>query len=229
DGQERLLSYGTTAHPNILAGTVVLMYLWILAKNKNLYFKLLLLPVSILLFLTQSWSASIALAIGVLILYKPKIASVNILRTILWISLVIPFVIPFINLGDQQPSISRRVGLMDIALNMVESHPLIGVGLNNFTAVMEEYGSSQEFVRFIQPVHNSFWLYIAETGVVGIIFFWRLSKKYLRHCSLRPLALSLIPILSLDHYLTTNQTGILILVFFLAATTRKKAIHSRQE
>lgn len=225
-GEERLLAYGTTAHPNILAGISILLLLFILSQRKQAYFKSLLVPVITVLFLTQSWSATFALIIGLLALYLPKIFKMNIVITIIWICLVIPFFMPFLNYGSGNYSISRRVGLMDAALKMIESKPLFGVGLNNFTVVLEEYSTPQEFVRFVQPVHNSLWLYLAETGVVGLLLFWRICKKCMRYFRLKPVALALIPLLSLDHYLTTNQTGLLMLTIFICAVI---TLHTKEE
>ncbi len=98
---------------------------------------------------------------------------------------------------------------------MILHQPLLGVGLNNFTAEVEKYNRSDEVVRFVQPAHHVGVLWFADTGILGlcIVAFLALKKIQLRKY-VTPLCI-LFPILTLDHYLLTQQTGLLLTLFSL--------------
>jgi len=56
-------------------------------------------------------------------------------------------------------------------LRMVGTHPFLGVGLNSFETVVEDYDPTT-MSRYKQyPVHNIFLLELAETGVFGAAAF----------------------------------------------------------
>jgi Tol biopolymer transport system component/O-antigen ligase len=68
--------------------------------------------------------------------------------------------------GHFTEEVDSRRELNDIAGEMIDDHPVTGVGLNNFELVMgpyEKYG----IIFFNNPVHNLYLLYLAETGIVG--------------------------------------------------------------
>ncbi|MCL4267171.1 MAG: O-antigen ligase family protein [Anaerolineae bacterium] len=64
-----------------------------------------------------------------------------------------------------------RLETFEVAVRMVERHPLTGVGLNNYLTVGPIYGMSVRFVQFGRPVHNQFLLAAAETGIIGLLIF----------------------------------------------------------
>src|SRR5262245_3511576 len=81
-------------------------------------------------------------------------------------------------------SIEFRQSENDVALAMFADHPLTGVGLNNYSLHIAEYGSElawaldytdvavkQVRVRFIAAPQNGFLLPLAETGVGGLAAF----------------------------------------------------------
>jgi Tol biopolymer transport system component len=66
--------------------------------------------------------------------------------------------------------VTSRYQLNDVAGQMFNAHPLIGVGLNNFQPVMGPY--EQSGVIFIDnPVQNLYLLYLSETGLIGAAGF----------------------------------------------------------
>lgn len=239
-GVQKILPYGTTAHPNILAGILVVFSLFQLnralseKKYKRVNLVLLFLSISTIL-LTQSLSALLALTIGfatIVFAKKTKkhislkgigalyIASNLLIITILAFSLFKP------NYGDT--STYRRAFLNDAAINMTANNLLTGVGLQNFTAHVEQYSSSREVVRFVQPAHNVFLLFISETGLLGITIALALLIPLLRKkvtIQHPEYLLALIPLLALDHYLITMQSGILLffLCFLLSEFTSSKS------
>jgi hypothetical protein len=113
-------------------------------------------------------------------------------------------------------SFLRRAELNWMALKMFQDHPLLGVGLNNFTVQMGEYGEVSGWTRFLQPVHNVYLLIVAETGLFGLIAFFGLlfsvfylllkKKNYLLLVSMSQVALLCL----IDHYFfTLQQTALL--------------------
>ena len=72
--------------------------------------------------------------------------------------------------GHFHEEIQSRLQLDDVAGRMIDSHPLIGVGLNNFQDAMGPYEESG--VIFVQnPVQSLYLLYFAETGIIGMAGF----------------------------------------------------------
>jgi O-antigen ligase len=62
--------------------------------------------------------------------------------------------------------IESRLQLNEVGYRMIDAHPLTGVGLNNFTQVMDQY--TRERLLFPDfPSHNLFVLTWAETGMLG--------------------------------------------------------------
>ncbi|HEX7017840.1 MAG TPA: O-antigen ligase family protein [Patescibacteria group bacterium] len=225
-GIEKVLPYGTTAHPNILGGTLAIYFL-ILLKTLKKPKMLVVASFSLIgLLLTFSFSAWLTLILGMIfwILYK----YVNLLYPMRYIFFLIAFFTPLAIkhlavVYSDSPSMVRRAYLQEAAVNMYIDNPLFGIGLNNFTAKVEEYTATREIVRFIQPVHNIFFLWIAETGIAGaflligvcILIIRKRNSLQLPLRTSRFLLFSAVPIMVLDHYLLTQQTGLLLLVFLI--------------
>lgn len=89
---------------------------------------------------------------------------------------------------DLESSVDQRVAEYKVALDMLMDHPFFGVGLNNYAAFMEEYGSSTVWgikqkwhdvatqlthMRLLPGPLNGF-LYVATvTGTIGLAtFLW---------------------------------------------------------
>lgn len=67
--------------------------------------------------------------------------------------------------------ISDRMKLNQIALNMINDHPLFGIGLNTFREMMRQYDTTGVSYFLFEPVHNVFLLIGAEIGLVGLSLF----------------------------------------------------------
>lgn len=191
DGSLKIPPLGTTPHPNVLAGFLVVSSL-VISNWKLEIFSL------IPLFLTFSLSGWLAFII------RKK-----------WL-LVIPVALLLI-FGNQlsflapESSFSRRSQLTQIALKMFQDHPFTGAGLNNFTVIMDQYGYIPATTRFLQPAHNIYLLILSETGLIGALGF-----GYLLWRSKKTLPLLLLLFLGLfDHYPLTLQTGILLWILTL--------------
>ncbi len=224
--QEKILAYGTTAHPNVLAGWAVLSW-WLLIKKTELnkYWKTIstICVIAILLF-TQSISALLAFLLALLTIFlKLNNKTLLILSSIIIISA--PVSIGFLAKRSNNPSIWRRHYLNQAAINMIKNKPLFGVGINHFTIFVEKFAEKQEIVRFVQPAHHFLLLWTAETGILGILILiliilqlWQNKQQ----TELLTFLLIISPILALDHYLLTISTGQLTLFLGLKLIKTKK-------
>ncbi len=66
-----------------------------------------------------------------------------------------------------------RVPLMEVAVETINAHPLQGVGLANYTGEMRNFDRTELRISsyYDQPVHNTFLLMAAETGVPSSALF----------------------------------------------------------
>lgn len=130
-------------------------------------------------------------------------------------------------------SLTRRTTLNQAAFGLWEVRPLLGVGLDQFTAQVETAQPTAEIVRFVQPVHHVGLLILAEIGVVGILLnmlflatIYRHLKRSQQHTfwAIMPyVAVAFLPLATLDHFLWTQQIGQLTLIIggiWIAAATR---------
>lgn len=66
---------------------------------------------------------------------------------------------------------SGRIEHIRQAFAMMQNHPLIGVGFNNFTKAMLDQGLDNKYREFFYPIHNTFLLFFSELGIpAGMIF-----------------------------------------------------------
>jgi putative inorganic carbon (HCO3(-)) transporter len=85
--------------------------------------------------------------------------------------------LPFINvissrlIEDDKGSAQSRIPLMKLAFRIIEDNPLLGVGANNFTIVMDRYLTSDFRKGWLFAVHNKYLLVLAETGILGLLAF----------------------------------------------------------
>jgi len=71
-----------------------------------------------------------------------------------------------------------RVPMMQVALNVIRSNPILGVGLSNYVAVMHWYDNTLERIslQMGNPVHNMYLLTAAELGIVGMgLLLWLIA------------------------------------------------------
>ncbi len=294
DDTYRISPYGTTPHPNILGGVLViyLLVFYLLTQQDDSTVKLsraddsdnLLVTIRnllvwslslITLYLTQSISAWISLGFAIVFIFFWKVFLNHIkrkyLQLILYLTLHLyllvhllsPNVLKLIHsltIGNflDQTSFSKRIFFNEVAWKMFLSNPTFGVGLNSFTAKIEDFSSSMSIIwpdaiRFLQPAHHVGLLLLAETGVLGILTLITgtvvmsdaitkaFQKDSLRHNKIeledsnlhqvksdnlgseinssRSLnfhrvlfLLVFLPLISLDHYILTQQIGLLILL-----------------
>jgi len=240
-GQVKVLPMGTFSHPNVLAGFLMVSLMIILStkinKPKSLITKLALVLGILALGLTfsfPSWLAFLIFAIWYVKagpLHWSQITGVFVkARPLHWrflLGLVMLVLVFVYGLKALEPtSFLIRIKLLGIAFRMWVSSPLFGVGLNNFIVRLEEFGRIVVNYRFLQPVHNIFFLILAESGIVGlsltifILFLvFQKSVKNKNSSFLFPLC-SLLFLGLFDHYWLTIQQGSLILSLALGLSLR---------
>lgn len=187
---------GTMGHPNalatflIIALPIVLSHLFSKKRFWSKALALLALAMGFMtLILTFSRGGWIAFLIGAactvfLGIWKNRgFLSACAASAVFWLFLFL-LALPFISAistrlfeHDYGRAMSR-IPLMQVAGNIIRAHPLEGVGLNNYTVVMQDYDDTKEAITtyFPMPVHNMYLLTAAETGLPSLFFLlWFLA------------------------------------------------------
>jgi O-antigen ligase len=66
-------------------------------------------------------------------------------------------------------SANARIQMSRVAIRIITHKPLVGIGINNYTHRMYEYGLAKELPGEISGVHNAFLYIAAETGLLGLL------------------------------------------------------------
>lgn len=232
DGKLVLRSYGTLPHPNVLAMFMLVgsnLSLWLALRQRvyqpKLFFATLTILLSLALLTSLARLAIILWLISTAILMVPvlknlqpggrkglKIGAVLGVATIL-ITLTPPLYSWFSLLVDADgASVAKRVELSRIATSFWLESPLSGTGLGNFVVRLGELPSS-DWVRFLQPAHNTYLLILAEVGIIGLAFFVTflglglVRVYYSKQWLLALILLEVITVGIFDHYFWTLQQG----------------------
>ncbi len=84
-------------------------------------------------------------------------------------------------ISNDMGSAKTRLTTAQVAIHVIEDHPIFGVGINNYGSILEKYWSSKDSFTRIAAVHNTFLLYTAELGLVGLAaYLWLLTAFFLR-------------------------------------------------
>ena len=233
-GQELILPYGTLAHPNILAGWFGLTTIWLVFLQPKPIFMWLSVIITFLINLvTQSLSGLMAFSSFVSLTFLPKIIKRQFVITgvvIACLIFTIPIFTQFISqlLPLDSVSLSRRVWLLNSAQSMLPQTGLWGTGLGQFVARLPESIPNQETISFLQPVHHIGWLWLNETGIIGLLLLGlglkKLSQFISPKNSLGLLAtFSMILIMgSLDHFLLTQTNCLYLMAIILGLAVAKE-------
>ncbi len=239
---EVLRAYGTFPHPNIFAGYLVfgvLAALYLVKKAKGIKRSYLFLALGIFclaLILTFSRSAFLALFAALVLYYVISNIKISLKYILLSLALVVFFVLLLdlssvlstrIFVGDTAGSLERSQ-FLDISKEMFVDKPF-GVGIGNFTYVMQDYSSSKLLPWKFQPVHNMYLLVLNELGMQGLLVFaWflvslllfltqKLKDRGLSHFLLA-LYLGIFVIGVFDHYLFSIYQGQSLFWLFVGMT-----------
>jgi len=218
DGFKQIRPYGTFLHPNILAAyflVILFAALDILKPTQKLPWLLIL---GFGIYFTQSLAALgvavVALGLWILFAFLRNAWARRGLVTVGFLALALVNVWFFWN-SDQLslaiPSFEQRLEQNVISQAMLKAHPL-GVGVRNFTLVMEKASSRALQPWEFQPVHNTYFLILNEVGPQGLLillamiaitfYSWRYGKAL-------PLLLLLL-IAPFDHFLWDSWAGMML-------------------
>ena len=75
-------------------------------------------------------------------------------------------------IANDEGSAQSRIPLIVTAIDMIKDHPVVGVGPNNYTVALRQYGAMYgSWGNWVYTVHNKYLLVWAETGAGGIVAF----------------------------------------------------------
>jgi len=78
-------------------------------------------------------------------------------------------------------SARTRITTAKVAWNIIQDHPVLGVGINNYGTALEKYWDAEDPFTRKAAVHNTYLLYMAEIGVPGfIVYLWLLIAFFIR-------------------------------------------------
>lgn len=181
---------GTLNHPNDLAMYLNLAIPWtgfMLTIEKKPLRKLYLIAALGLALVALIWSGSrggwlglaVAIAAGVFFWSRKHGRSPLIGMAIMLFSLTALFGALFAGsdtfrnrlVEGDAGSAEVRYPLMDVAMEMISQNPALGVGLNLYTREMVPYDRTNHFIayRYNHPVHNTFLMVGAETGLPSLL------------------------------------------------------------
>ncbi len=228
-GENLILPYGTTAHPNLLGGYLAVYGVLLIGfsnRFNNRINQVLLSLVSLLAFvlvvMTHSLTAIGTFLCGGLILFFLKDRRVTTLvdkknhfpflatSLLAFSTILIPLILRLLNtFFSNSASISRRTWLQEAAEQLILHNFLIGTGLSQFVTKLTFFTENHEVWRFLQPVHSVPWLFMSELGLVGILtlfLLWKMTNVPTKKCLVLTGLLLLAPI-CFDHYLFSLQPG----------------------
>jgi type IV secretory pathway TrbD component len=230
DGQLIMRPYGTFPHPNVLAGFILVSLIFVIAKfssrslfNKSSRWMVVSLGIiaMALSFSRSAWLVGVSIGLWLLTTHFLKKLRKHILLLVSCYLLVVIMLATLLSIKlpfSTDEAFFQRVQLIKSASLMIQTNPLIGVGLNNFIVRLPENWSLTGFTYWLQPVHNIYLLVAAETGIVGLVIFgWFLVLTYKKLLITNyQLLITLSAILALglfDHYwLTLQQTQLLLTI-----------------
>lgn len=235
-----LRAYGSFDHPNILGGMMVLGIILVLYsslrkeinRNERLFYLISFSLFYLALLVSFSRAAWLALLVSVpfILFYawrrgkfqKKLIALFIILLVGISVVLIIPNQDLFLSRAQansrlELKSVSERRIYLEQSQQIIKESKLIGVGVGNYILKLQKIIPGQEF-WYYQPVHNYWLLILAELGILGlmtvILFWWIIFRAGFKN-SLWPIVLALGVFSLFDHWLWTQNLG--ILVFFMFA------------
>jgi len=208
---------GTTGYCNALAGYFELMLP--IALSLLLFIKMragvrlslivLLILSYIVFYLTYSRGGligmGVAMVIIVIIWFGKLLKKFANFTWVLVISLLLAVLVGYSSYQVVESRLAETGGLLEdqvraalvrTAYNMVNNKPLFGIGLNNFPEMLHKYNPSSIEFEINYPVHNTYLLITAETGLFGLLFmlwfFWRILVSAYRSSKLEDPELSAV-------------------------------------
>ncbi len=221
-----LRSYGTFPHPNIFAGYLVFAIFSMMQFFKNspkissFFISIFLLA----LFLTFSRTGFVAFIVGFSVFslfVLNKLDKFKLLKRVFFVVIGAAFLLfilkafpLFIDRINSVYDLSLQYRIIYLVIGFaIFFHNPFGVGVGNFTDVMQNFSLLKLSPWEIQPVHNIFVLVLSEVGIIGFmvlvsflvyLFIYSFKKKNPFFISI---CFMLLILGSFDHYLFTLYQG----------------------
>jgi hypothetical protein len=217
-GKEILRAYGTFSHPNSLAGFYLLLYVFVLFEkrfNASYKLKYVILGLSSILIFISFSKIAIFIFFIITATYLFKNVSCKLCLTGRILGLIVLSTL-FISAQGDSESVQKRITLIQDSLKIILNYPLLGVGLGNYIIAQSTFPIAYSYY-FLQPVHNIFLIFLAETGIplciIVAYFIFRFGKTLIQKHG--QIAVSLLLIIGVtgffDHYWITLQQNMLLL------------------
>jgi hypothetical protein len=178
-----------------------------------------LIPVALLVILTQSRAAALSLFGVIIPFFLIKKLKYQILYFVLLLS--VTYCLPSLILPTRSDlSSTQRYTLQGLSLSVIKTYPVFGTGAQSSISTYPGIDSS---VRLLQPDHNSFTLFLSWFGIFGLLAtLYILRFKFENLTCLRRQGIydlrffaPILPLLLFDHYLLTSPQGMFALVLYL--------------
>ncbi|MDO8639775.1 MAG: O-antigen ligase family protein, partial [bacterium] len=248
NGEMFLRPYGTFSHPNVLAGyltialaMVISNFQFQISNFKKILFSFSIIIGTIGIILTMS-RVAIILWLIILSWYLLKKSRkflgrakfpIGLLVVLIFIGsigiviLLSPLRFRFLEINPSDQAFVVRKDLIVSSVLMFKDNFFFGVGINNFLVNLPYFQKPNisSLYEYLQPVHNIYFLILAQTGLVGFIYFLYFIAKTMKQTLKKGFSISnfqfsifsAILILGLfDHYFLTLQQGQLLLLLVIA-------------
>ncbi|MFZ2199729.1 MAG: O-antigen ligase family protein [Microgenomates group bacterium] len=195
-----------------------------------------LISVLLIIFLTQSRAAALALFGLIIPLYLLKNLKLRFLYYFITLLLYYSLATSLLSPPRSDLSLSQRATLQGVSLSTIREFPIFGTGTQ---ASISTYPSVVPNFRLLQPDHNSLTLFLSWFGLFGVLAVivlalgsdllkksWLSAKMFSRTSKASSetrsdpawIIIPLLPLLFFDHYLLTSPQGSFILLLYLFCT-----------
>ncbi len=130
----------------------------------------------LLIGLLMTKSRAGVMALGASFLLYMFMTTKSIIRLILRLSMLVPFLLIFVTVAmqrskdDLEGSSDSRFNYIVSGFRMLRDHPIFGVGVNNYPRFYERYTMSY-LETGARTAHSTWMLLLAESGFIGLILF----------------------------------------------------------
>jgi len=142
----------------------------------------------------------------------------------------------------EQESLTERAAFNSVAIEMLKTSPITGVGLKNYVTELDRFTPEPMLPRQHQPVHNIYLLIAAESGLPALLIFLLLLYFVVRHWlnttqsnyplikyTLLIIFFGLLAIGLFDHYLWTIQQGSILFWTVLGLLSAKNRLNANAQ
>jgi putative inorganic carbon (HCO3(-)) transporter len=181
---------GSSTHVMTYSGlllpiALLLVVMWLHAKRWWMLASASMLSLALLLTFTRSiWIGWMAAVIAIITMYRPRWFAWAAPALLIFVTLMpLPLFSRLMSTFDvQQSSNLDRIRMAEAGLEMIQDHPVLGVGPANVKELYPLY-RRHDAPRFRPPhLHNNLIQLWAERGVIALAAYLMLMGLFLQHC-----------------------------------------------